>query len=133
MVKRIYRDVNNKFHRLRGVTFSLSLLSYIKDSGFFLTAKDKLVDTYELHAFGVGLLTGFISRFVPEELVLGYWVICLSMLAVALGLDGMRKRTHESRIRKKIKDKALPLRGQIKKEGQYFILGFVIGLILASI
>jgi len=114
----------------RGAQSSALLSNFIdkiRESGFFLTAKGKLVDTFELHAFGVGLLLGFLEPMVPQELRSVYWVLLLTMLALSLGLEWIRPKELETF--KKIKDLGAPsLREQIEKEGQYFILGLVIGL-----
>jgi len=100
-----------EFHRRLRKPFS-SVLSPIKKSNFFLTAKGKLVDTYELHSFGVGVLMGLLTTFIPKELTVPYWGIVLTVIGIALGIDS--------------------LKGQIQKEGQYFILGLVSGIITAQ-
>jgi len=105
-----------------------TFLDKIRESGFFLTAKGKLVDTFELHAFGVGLLLGFLEPMVPQELRSVYWVLLLTMLALSLGLEWVRPK--EMEMFKRVKELGAPsLREQIQKEGQYFIFGLVIGLL----
>lgn len=107
-----------------------NFLDTIRESKFFLTAKGKLVDTFELHAFGVGLLLGFLEPMVPQELRSVYWVLLLTMLAVSLGLEWVRPK--EMEMFKRVKDLGAPsLREQIQKEGQYFIFGLVLGLATA--
>jgi len=120
----------NEFHRRLRKPFS-SVLSPIIESNFFLTAKGKLVDTYELHSFGVGLLMGFLTRFVPKELTVPYWGIVLTVIAIALGIDSLREKPTDGQVKKKMREK-LNLKGQIQKEGQYFLLGLVSGIITAQ-
>jgi len=119
-----------EFHRRLRKPFS-SVLSPIKESNFFLTAKGKLVDTYELHSFGVGVLMGLLTRFVPKELTVPYWGIILTVTTIALGIDSLREKPSDGKVKKKMREK-LNLKGQIQKEGQYFILGLVSGIITAQ-
>jgi len=119
-----------EFHRRLRKPFS-SVLSPIIESNFFLTAKGKLVDTYELHSFGVGVLMGLLTKFIPKELTVPYWGIVLAVTTIALGIDSLREKPSDGKVKKKMRDK-LNLKGQIQKEGQYFILGLVSGIITAQ-
>jgi len=119
-----------EFHRRLRKPFS-SVLSPIKKSNFFLTAKGKLVDTYELHSFGVGVLMGLLTTFIPKELTVPYWGIVLTVIGIALGIDSLREKPTDGKVKKKMREK-LNLKGQIQKEGQYFILGLVSGIITAQ-
>jgi len=92
-------------------------LEWLKSSKWFLTAKGKYVDSYELHSFGVGLLLGLMRFVVPGEFRAGYWALVLSVCALALGVGGFSQFSSDS------------ISGQLKKEGQYFLLGLMVGFI----
>lgn len=98
-------------------------LEYWKDSKFFLTAKNKYIDTYELHAFGSGLIVSMMF-YAPDpriqKLALGL-MGTLSM--IALGLEEAKEKKHRGNISEAMLDAAIPFRKQIRKEGQYTILG----------
>jgi len=127
--KKMKQHNNLEFHRRLRRPFS-SVLSPIIESNFFLTAKGKLVDTYELHSFGVGVLMGLLTKFIPKELTVPYWGIILTVTTIALGIDSLREKPSDGKVKKKIREK-VNLKGQIQKEGQYFILGLVSGVITA--
>jgi len=128
--KKMKQHNNLEFHRRLRRPFS-SVLSPIIESNFFLTAKGKLVDTYELHSFGVGVLIGLLTKFIPRELTVPYWGIILTVTTIALGIDSLREKPSDGKVKKKMREK-LNLKGQIQKEGQYFILGLVSGVITAQ-
>lgn len=103
------------------------LLDRIRESNFFLTAKGKIFDTYELHAFGVGVLLGSLRFLVPGQFRAGYWALVIGAVGMSMGLEFMRPKDVE--VLERAKELGAPsLRRQIRKEGQYFILGLFIGL-----
>lgn len=101
----------------------MKLLKRIKQSNFFLTAKGKYIDTYELHAFGVGLIASSLF-YVPDpriqKLSTGMMV---TLSGIALGVEGVKEKKHRSKVAEVALDTTIPLRRQIEKEGQYTLLG----------
>jgi len=105
----------------------VSLKSRIKESNLFLTAKGKLLDTYEVHSFGVGLSLSFLYIAAPDLRFLTQWVI-LGGLGIALGLQLGKERPGEGPIAAAGKDAVFgsKLRKQVSAEGHYFVVGLVL-------
>lgn len=100
------------------------ILQSIKDSGLFLTAKGKFVDTYEMHSFGASLLIGLMwyMEAVPNEAV---QVLHIVVLSTALGVQAVSKEEDKGSLTDKLMDSVFSnkLRKQISAEGHYAILG----------
>lgn len=106
----------------------MSLKKRVKDSKLFLTAKGKLVDTYELHAFGVGVAVSTLYIVVPPELKGPVKFILAADLGIAFGLQMAKKKDKEGTISGAAKDVLFgsKLRKQISKEGHYNVVGVLI-------
>jgi len=74
---------------------------------------------------------GLLTTFIPQELTVPYWGIVLAVTTIVLGIDSLREKPPDGKVQKKMREK-LTLKGQIQKEGQYFILGLVSGIITAQ-
>lgn len=104
----------------------MGLVSYIKDSDMFLTAKGKFVDTLEWHSFAVGMIaSGFYYVDMTYAQELSYFLM-FAVGSIALGVEVYRFKKSPNELELDVGTKVDSLRDQIEKEGQYALFGMII-------
>lgn len=107
------------------------MIQAIKESDWFLTAKGKLIDNVEWHAFGTGIIaSSFYYAPIKHSTEFSYLLVT-AVASIALGVELYRVKKNGNLSRSSVE--VASLKRQIKEEGQYALLGLVVPHALAVI
>ena len=111
----------------------MSLIRYIKDSDMFLTAKGKIVDTLEWHAFAAGLLASSFYYLPIEGAHEFSYLMMTGVATAALGIEAYRVKEKKDVSVDDVTPDVDSLKDQIEKEGQYSLLGLILPHVVIAV